>query len=246
MSNTIKAVFSLLPSLVRLARGAVVKGHRKEPVKPLELYDGEFCPYCRYVREALTELDLDAIIHPVPKGGNRFRGQLKEIGGKARVPFLIDANTGKQLYDSEAIVAYLYSEYGPVGSRPPPRLIYLSLVATLLRMKNGMFARPSKAPVKPLELYSFEASPYARLVRETLCELEIPYHLHNVGKGRGKPGEWLPPGVRKNYAGTTENRRKLVARGGQMMVPYLVDPNTGIAMYESAEIQRYLLKTYAA
>lgn len=74
----------------------------------------------------------------------------------------------------------------------------------------------------------------------------MPYLLHNVGKGPGKPGEWLPLGASKNYVGTTENRRKLVERGGQMMVPYLVDRNTGVAMYESAEIQRYLLKTYGA
>ena len=72
MGNTLRAVVALLPSLVRLASGAVVKGHRKVPVLPLEFYDGEFCPYCRYVREALTELDLDAIIYPVPKKGNRF------------------------------------------------------------------------------------------------------------------------------------------------------------------------------
>jgi hypothetical protein len=114
----------------------------------------------------------------------------------------------------------------------------------MLRLKKGMFPRPSKAPAQPLELYSFEASPYARLVRETICELELPYHLHNVGKGRGRPTEWLPPGSRKNYVAPTENRRKLVERGGQMMVPYLVDPNTGAALYESAEIQRYLNQTY--
>jgi glutathione S-transferase len=246
MSNTLPALFSGLPTLVRLLRGAVVKGHRKTPAQPLELYDGEFCPYCRYVREALTELDLDVIIHPMPKGGNRFRGQLKGIGGKSSVPFLRDPNTGKQLYESEAIVQYLYAEYGPQGARPPRRLIYLSRGATLLRLKSGMFARPSKAPAKRLELYSFEASPYARLVRETLCELEIPYLLRNVGKERGKPSEWLPPGTRKNYSGTTKNRRKLVERGGKMMVPYLIDPNTGVAMYESADIRRYLLKTYGA
>jgi glutathione S-transferase len=29
-------------------------------------------------------------------------------------------------------------------------------------------------------------------------------------------------------------------------VPYLVDPNTGTALYESTEIQRYLLETYGA
>jgi glutathione S-transferase len=29
-----------------------------------------------------------------------------------------------------------------------------------------------------------------------------------------------------------------------MQVPYLVDPNTSTAMYESDEINRYLLATY--
>ena len=31
-----------------------------------------------------------------------------------------------------------------------------------------------------------------------------------------------------------------------MMVPYLVDPNTGKEMFESAEIVRYLEETYRA
>ena len=246
MSNTFKAVAALAPSLVRIGRGAVVRGQRRKPALPLELYEAEYCPFCRYVREALTELDLDALIRPVPKRGNRFREQLKQAGGKARIPFLRDPNTGKSLYESEEIVGYLYSEYGPVGERPPPRLLPLSLLATTLRLEKGMFARPSQAPAQPLELYSFEASPYSRLVRETLCELEIPYHLHNVGKGRGRAADWLPPGARKNYVAPTENRRRLVERGGRMMVPYLVDPNTGVAMYESADIQRYLLETYGA
>jgi hypothetical protein len=37
-----------------------------------------------------------------------------------------------------------------------------------------------------------------------------------------------------------------VERGGKMMVQYLVDPNTGVAMYESADIQRYLLRTHGS
>lgn len=244
MSNLLNGLISLLPSLVRLGGGAVVKGQSKTPAQPLVFYDGEFCPYCRYVREALTELDLDAQIFPVPKKGQRFRPQLTKLGGKAKVPFLHDPNTGSKLYESEAIVDYLYQEYGAPGLRRPPRLIYLSLLATLLRFKSGMFARPSQAPQQPLELYSFEASPFARLVRETLCELEVPYLLHNVGKGRGRLVDWLPPGLRRNYVGPTANRRALIARSGKMMVPYLVDPNTGVAMHESADIQRYLIKTY--
>ena len=250
MGNTHKAVVSLVPSLVRLGRGAVVKGHRKRPAKLLELYDGEYCPFCRHVREVLTELDLDALIHPVPKKGSRFKEGLKAQSGKSRIPFLHDPNTGKHLDGSEAIAKYLYEEYGPAGKKAPARLINTSVMATALRGTKGMFAKPSKAPAKPLELYSFEASPYARLVRETLCEMEIPYVLHNVGKSSGQMVEWLPPGfrlrVKKDYVPQTENRRKLQERGGRMQVPYLVDPNTNVAMYESADIQRYLRETYGA
>ena len=56
--------------------------------------------------------------------------------------------------------------------------------------------------------------------------LELPYVLHNVAKG-------------------SSAREAFVARAGKMMVPYLVDPNTGAAMFESAEIVRYLDATYA-
>jgi glutathione S-transferase len=250
LANTLKAVVSLAPSLVRLTRGAVVVGHRKRPRKMLELYDGEYCPFCRHVREALTELDLDAMIYPVPKRGSRFRQQLQDLSGKTKVPFLNDPNTGKRLHDSESIARYLYDEYGPTGKKAPMRLINTSVLATALRGTAGMFAKHSKAPAEPLELYSFEASPYSRLVRETLCELEIPYVLHNVGKSPGKAVDWLPPGLRvrmnKDYVPQTENRRKLQARGGRMQVPYLVDPNTKTTMYESADIQHYLRETYGA
>jgi glutathione S-transferase len=40
-------------------------------------------------------------------------------------------------------------------------------------------------------------------------------------------------------------RDVFVARSGKMMVPYLVDPNTGTEMFESADIVAYLDATYA-
>ena len=64
-------------------------------------------------------------------------------------------------------------------------------------------------------------------MRERLCELEIPYLLHNVAKGSAK-------------------RSEFVERSGRMMVPYLHDPNTGREMFESADICAYLDETYAA
>jgi glutathione S-transferase len=216
-------------TLARLASGMQVGALGARPEQPLEVYEFESCPYCRKVREVLSILDLDAFIRPCPKGGPRFREEVKARGGKALFPYLVDPNTGKQLYESDDIVAYLYQHYG-VG--PPPRIFrsgpvgdVSSMLASAWRPAGGTRYEPARAPEQELELYSFEASPFCRLVREKLCSLELPYLLHNVAKG--SPG-----------------RRAFVERSGKMMVPYLADPNTGIGMFESAEIVRYLDATY--
>jgi len=246
-------------SLLRVDRGVIVKGNRRKPAKRLELYEAEYCPYCRHVREALTELDLDTMIYPVPKGGKRYVSRLKKLGGETKIPFLHDPNTDTKLYDSEAIVKYLYEQYGLEGEEVPERRIFTSTLASLTRAgsltsltagKNGMLAKPSKAARKPLELYSFEASPYSRLAREVLCELEIKYLLHNCGKTPGGHADYYPPEIRyenmHNYMPGTENRRKFLERTGKIMMPYIVDPNTGVDMFQTKDIQAYLRETYGA
>jgi glutathione S-transferase len=40
------------------------------------------------------------------------------------------------------------------------------------------------------------------------------------------------------------NRDKMIAKTGRFQVPFLVDPNTGIEMYEGAEIVEYLEAVY--
>ena len=74
----VKALYSTTASLLRVDRGIIVKGNRKKPKKNLILFDAEYCPYCRHVREALTELDLDALIYPIPKGGKIGRASCRE------------------------------------------------------------------------------------------------------------------------------------------------------------------------
>ena len=252
-----RAVASLGTSLLRVDRGVVVRGNRRQPEKTLELYEAEYCPYCRHVREALTELDLDAMIYPIPKGAKRYVARLKKLGGESKIPFLHDPNTGVKLYESEAIVEYLYDEYGLEDEEIPERRILTSTVASLTRAapltsvsrgKNGLYARPSKAARRPLELYSFEASPYSRLVREVMCELEIKYLLHNCGKTPGGHSDYYPPEIRAermhNYMPGTENRRKFLERTGKIMMPYIVDPNTGVDMFQTRDIQAYLQETY--
>ncbi len=224
----------------------------RQPEKLLELYDFEACPYCCKVRQVLTELDLDAMIYPCPRGGSRFRPRVIERGGRASFPYLVDPNTGVEMYESDDIIDYLYETY---GGRPVPRDLLdnmlgqaASTLAVGLRGLHGLTARTALAPEQPLELFSFESSPFSRPVRELLCELELPYILRNTGKGQWK--DLGPPFVKSHvFAGTPlrgRNRLVLKQRTGRVQLPYLIDPNTGTEMYESRDIMDYLLETYAA
>jgi glutathione S-transferase len=222
---------SYAATLVGGATGLRVVPLGPRPKTPLELYDFEGCPFCHKVRAALSALDLDALVYPCPKGGTRFRPALRARGGKLQFPYLVDPNTGKEMYESDDIVRYLFRTY---GASDPPMLLApgvltdaTAALAAALRLGKGVYARPSRAPETPLELWSFEASPYCRIVREALCSLELPYILHNV-------------------AGGSPRRAEFVKRSGKMMVPYLADPNTGAAMFESAQIVRYLEETYGS
>ena len=252
MPHALAVTSSILASQMRGWRGtAAYRPAKKQPALTLELYEYEPSPYCRLVREALTELDLDVMVYPCPRGGTRFRPKVQEMGGKQQYPYLVDPNTGVKMYESAEIAAYLAKTYeGRLRIARGPRrggAIGMAVLATSLRRFRGYKARPSKAPAKPLELFSFESSPYSRLVRERLCELELPYLLHNTGKGR--PSDMGPPGMRdkwfKGPKDTTRNRKILFERTGHVQVPYLIDPNTGVEMYESADIIAYLEKTYA-
>ena len=230
MNRIVDVSTSLLVSIGRLGSGGAVRELGARPEKLLEIYEFEGCPFCRKVREALSILDLDARILPCPKGGERFRQALIQRGGRAMFPYLVDPNTGVEMYESSDIVRYLFSQYGN-GKVPlmlgMGRLTDVSAVlAGLSRGLAGSRVEPSREPGEPLELASYEASPFCRLVRETLCTLELQYVLRNVAKG-------------------SASRASFADRSGRMMVPWLSDPNTGTEMFESREIVNYLIDQYA-
>ena len=230
MNRTIDLATSFAASVARLGAGLSVLPLGPRPERPLELFEFEACPFCRKVRDALSMLDLEVLVRPCPKGGERFRPEVLRLGGKAQFPWLVDPNTGRAMYESDEIVRYLFATYGRSGApwqlSIAPLATATAAVASAWRPGAGGFARPSRAPREPLELWSFEASPYCRLVREALCSLEIPYLLHNVAKG-------------------SPSREAFVARSGKMQVPWLHDPNTGVSMFESGDIVDYLDRTYA-
>ncbi|KAJ6360578.1 hypothetical protein OIU77_004573 [Salix suchowensis] len=204
-----------------------------DPPKPLQLYEFEACPFCRRVREAMTELDLSTEVYPCPKGSVRHREIVRKIGGKEQFPFLVDPNTGVSIYESGDIVKYLFQQYGK-GRSPSTGLLESTLftgwVPTILRAGRGMTLWEKARldpPSKKLELFSFENNPNARLVREALCELELPYVLQNVGTG-------------------SQRTKLLVDVSGFQEVPYLIDPNTSAEIGDYKKILAYLFQTYSA
>ena len=238
---------SLLASTARGWRGTQAIRVAKAPSKRLVVFDRENDPDCRLLRELLTELQLDALIQPCPTGGKRFA---RRLPAGAELPYLIDAGEDVRasgLHDCLQHVLETYAEIGwataVLGSLP---MRLTSKLASTLRGTAGNHAQPSKAPRHPLELYSFESSPYARLVRERLCELELPWILRSFGKEQ--LADWGPPNLRFTlmpWQPRPGGRREIMLRDtGKAQVPYLIDRNQNIELFESEQILRHLDQHY--
>ncbi|WCJ34306.1 Thioredoxin family protein [Euphorbia peplus] len=200
------------------------------PEKPIEIYEFEGCPFCRKVREIVAVLDIDVLFYPCPVRGPTFRPKAIQMGGKKQFPYMVDPNTGTAMYESDDIIKYLVDKY---GDGTVPLALSLGLLTTLTagfamlgRAGKGSSYTPSRIPPKPLEIWSYEGSPFCKLVREALVELELPHIQRSCARGSSK-------------------RQALFEKAGHFQVPYLEDPNTGIQMFESADIVDYLRATYA-
>ncbi len=112
LNNILNLLGSIVASSLRLWGGTSATLPPLRPQKTLELYDMEGCPCCRLVREALTELDLEVMLYPCPKGGARFIGRLEELGGKHQVPYLVDPHTGVEMFESKDMGNYSWETYG--------------------------------------------------------------------------------------------------------------------------------------
>jgi glutathione S-transferase len=241
---------ALAMSFATGGRGMMRDDAGTKPAQRLRLYDMEGCPFCRVVRERLCELELDVEIYPCPKGGKRYRPIAEKlIGEKTTFPVLHDPNREVALNESADIVRYLNEHYGGGRSKGPGLMAKPSnIIASVFRPGAGTRAEASKEPQELLTLYSFEPSPFARLVRERLTELEIPYVVHQMP--RDKWGDVGPSGNRlggADWEPTPGSRRaEMVEKFGKAQVPFLIDPNTGTEMFESSKIVRYLEETYAA
>lgn len=83
-----------------------------------------------------------------------------------------------------------------------------------------------------LELYQAESCRYSKTVREALTDLGISYVIHNPRSASGET---------RNQQ-THEELREL---GGADQIPFLVDHQRGVTMYESDDIVDYLEEHYS-
>lgn len=204
---------------------------RLQQQEPLILYEFEACPECRKVREAVSILSLQVTFRPCPKKGFQWRREIElKYRKEASFPLLMDPNTNAQMFQSDAILEYLFQTYGngdiPWTLEPGSSFVTVSEAAGLLFRSNGGTSKPSNPPTLPLVVWSYEGSPFCKLVKEKLSELEIQHSQISCPRG-------------------SANRQALFESKGRFQVPYLEDPNTGVSLFESQAICEYLEKQYA-
>lgn len=210
-------------------------GKLKRPEQPLILYEYEGSPFCRKVREALSMLDVTCELRPCPGARSGFSRQLAERTGRMTVPYLIDPNSEKEMFESDDIVDYLFETYGPGKAEVPfslrePTSTVTGSYATMFRGLAGATpdpaARPENTERKALELWGYDASPFVKVVREKMCSLMLPHVMVPCARG-------------------SANRDVMMEQTGvQFQVPFLRDANTGVEMFEAAEICKYLDAVY--
>ncbi|KAL0928861.1 hypothetical protein M5K25_000788 [Dendrobium thyrsiflorum] len=175
---------------------------------------------------------------------NLLDGVVEEIGEQLVVQVVTDNASaykaaGHMLMEKRKHLYWCYPCDGTV-----PLMFSLGLITTLTEgfamigrmgkarksmhfyLMHGSSYSPSRLPPMPLELWAYEPSPFCKIVREVLVELELPHLLHSSARGSPK-------------------RQQLLDKVGHCQVPYLDDPNTGVKMFESAYIIEYLRETYA-
>lgn len=252
--NGVDVLTSGLASICRLPKGVTVSHEVVSPqqteIRLLKLYDIENSRACRSVRERITELDL-GVEKVVPATANSRAildpNFVDSLPSGQDVPCIVASLPGgkEQTISGEPeIINFLNDCFGVHDSKGKESslmeeaveilLTAGSYTAGVLRSGRGCLVSPVvtassrvKRPKEPLILYSYEGNQFCRLVREVLTELDIVYELRSAGKKSPR---------RDELAQIT---------GGSTQCPYLVDPNTGKSMPESADIISYLYGEYA-
>lgn len=200
------------------------------PTERIVLYDNESLPGCKRVREMMNLLDITYECRP-SFGDDIMDG----------LPCIDDPNVvGKiKISGDNEIIEHLLTNYGPPADTFDRKALWpitfqefallTSQLAISLRGNVGKTQQPNarqdNANMKPIELWAYECSPFVRPVKEKLSSLGLPHVVVSCSRG-------------------SRNRNRMIEKTGRFQVPYIVDDNTGIDMFEGAEIVEYLEAVY--
>lgn len=219
--------YSLKLGPLRIRDSSSILDRAARPTEMIVLYDNESLPRCKRVREIMNLLDLSYECRPC-------------FGADADgIPFIDDPNAGGRISGDNEIIEHLLENYGPPADLFDRKALWpitfqqfslaTSQLVASLRGNPGSSqqtnARADNANMKPIELWAYECSPFVRPVKEKLASLGLPHILVSCSRG-------------------SRNRDRMVEKTGRFQVPYLVDGNTGIEMFEGAEIVEYLEAVY--
>ncbi|MCO4745223.1 MAG: glutathione S-transferase N-terminal domain-containing protein [Proteobacteria bacterium] len=106
----------------------------------------------------------------------------------------------------------------------------LSRAATAMRFGHATApgGQLGPRPEQALVLYEYEGCPMCRRVREAMTDLALSVEVRPCPKGG------------------TRFRPEAMELSGKAQFPFLVDPNTGVALLESTDIVHYLYENYGA
>jgi len=121
---TMVSLYKMYQGLVRSLpeHGNARKGTTVKPKEVLELFCYEASPFCNKVKEVLSALELPYVVKNVAHGSVQKRQEFHIRFGKKypkwrsrlgmiQVPLLIDANTGREVFESDDIKTYLVNTY---------------------------------------------------------------------------------------------------------------------------------------
>ena len=229
--------YSLKLGPIRLRDSSSVLNRSMQPNKTLVLYENESCPYCKRVREMMNLLDITYECRPCFESIRNAWG----VDGERPLPHLYDPNTDTTIFGDDEIINALLNLYGPSPSEFDRKALWpvefkafsvlTSQIAALIRGNSTSTqqsnARSDNERMKPIELWGYECSPFVRPVKEKLCALGLPHKVVSCSRG-------------------SSNRDLMMERTGRFQVPFIFDPNTGIEMFEGAEIVDYLESVYTS
>eukprot|EP00389_Voromonas_pontica_P003586 GDKH01005299.1.p1 GENE.GDKH01005299.1~~GDKH01005299.1.p1 ORF type:complete len:304 (-),score=69.51 GDKH01005299.1:232-1143(-) len=105
----------------------------RRPAQLLELYGHENSPYVKRVRELLCSLEIPYVMRTLCQRSAKRKALHEKYGrqtewyrqrvGMFKIPFLVDPNTKREMFESEAILQYIRETYQTADAPIDPKLV---------------------------------------------------------------------------------------------------------------------------